>query len=285
MRLIQSKALEIYDSLDVEQKEFVKTKILNKNYKPKKFIELFNNLGKMDLFCDQISDKITSQLIGWGAGSFFSIFISVALADLIHPLFLGLMIIPFSFLFYYIISYFKHKNINIHNSFRLFLIPLVSIFKEEIPEDNKIYLQLNLNPIDDKKNLFNKIPKKNSNYPYFEFYFYKSNWMNMEMTLFDSSLVNISITDVLKKKETTKTNGRGKVKTKTKTKSTHRITVRVSFDKKRYKIETNSKFFTETNDTIEFKLLKKFKSSNGIPNPNMVLSILAQSYKGITTKG
>ena len=279
--MIKTKALTIFENFDQDQREFVNSKLLNKSYKPKRVIAMFNKIAAMDYHSDKLRGKLFYWMIGLGIFTAVTFFFGFVFSPIFFISFIGFL----SNLFLYSL-YIKHKTINLENSFRLFIVPLVGILKEEMSPESKIYLNINAKERISQENLLKHIPSQSSSYPQIDIKFYKSNWFNSQFQFLDESVMDLRITDVIRIKEKTKRNPRGKIKTKLKYKISYRIKLNISFSKNRYELVKPSKEFSEDENKIFYKITKKVISTNieEFLDINSVLGTIASAYKRLSPK-
>ncbi|MCB1141202.1 MAG: hypothetical protein H7A24_01565 [Leptospiraceae bacterium] len=280
--MIKTKALEIYEKFDDEQKEFIRSKTIEKNYKPKKLMELFNSIARMD----QLNDEVREKLFGWMIGMGMLAAISLISGLIFFPplIFLSILsILPLGILFF---LNRKHTSIDLENNFRIFLVPFLSILKEEMHPDSKIYVKLDCNPIEDESNIINSKTTDTSKYPYTKTNIYSKHWLDLSTELLDHSFLSLSITDVIIKKEKTKRNPRGKIKSKSKSKVVHKLNYQFKFSKSAYDLKPNSGSFTRDDSYFIMSGKKKIASpgENLQLDVNQVLGLIGSAYKQLIPK-
>lgn len=117
------------------------------------------------------------------------------------------------------------KGIDVSNNLRQFMLPVLSVFREDIDPKRKVQLRLDLGLPTAKQ----KLQQKNEPYSRGVYYkiiesFYLDPWASAEMPLTDGSVLKWSIVDHIRERSQTKKNPRGKIKTKVK------YTVKTSVD-------------------------------------------------------
>lgn len=252
-----TKALKIYDTLDEEQKLFIREKKIEKNYKPKRWLELFDKISEMDKFSDEFRKKSLIYMIILG----FIMFLTFIFA---MESFIALMIflIPLSTFVVLYLLFKKHKLIDIENHFRLTLVPLLSILKEEMDVDDKLYLSIDCSNQESKEKITKIIEPSSKNMPYFTTTYFKNPWLYMEGKFRDGTLISLNFEDTIRKKDITKRSSRGKVKTKSKYKIVHKIKISLQFPKDRYQLKEPHKNPKERENYYEYVGIEKCVSNS-----------------------
>jgi len=252
-----SEALQIYKSLDDEQKAFVREKKIEKNYRIKRWLEFFEKVAEMDMRSDAFRDKSFKYLIGLGVVGFLLLILgSGFLPGLIL---LAALSIVFSFLLW---LFFQHKKIDLENHFRLTIVPLLSILKEEIDNDTKLYVAVDCSDQMAKEKVQRVVEPESKTMPYFTATYYKNPWFYIEGTMKDGTYISMNFEDLIRKKDITKRGSRGKVKTKNKFKIVHKIKITMHFSKATYHSRGSHNKVQDMGDYYEYTGLEKVVSTD-----------------------
>ncbi len=166
-------ALQLYQSLDSEQKELIKKGHLQEAHSPLYWVSFFSKISAFD----EIADTTRGYLGGWASalifgGVFLNIFaVAFLLGNELYFLYsiiqiilaiailTGLFMLPF---------YFYLSNKDVPNYVREFVMPFLVILNEEMKAEELLHLQIDLRRKDRKDNQTNlqrnQEPKDNSTF-------------------------------------------------------------------------------------------------------------------------
>lgn len=137
MPITSRKVFSIYRTLNRDQVRFVIDKIIEGNHTAEDWLNRLNRIAFMDLVGDETRDQAGSLSINFG------ILTAVTLVlTFFRPV---LFFLPLGFLIiftYFFSLYLSLLKIDISNHMRIFLVPLITLLKEHIPESTEIYLKM-----------------------------------------------------------------------------------------------------------------------------------------------
>jgi len=277
--------LEIYNSFNAEQKQFVATKKLEAKFKIKKWLELLENVAIMDTYGDEAVKKLNK--LKWSFGSF-----GVVIALIIWWTKLGrhygalLFLIPLALFALCFINYLRQKylkKLDLSNGLRLFTIPVMKVLQEETDKENPIAMKLDFNNPLAKNYLVKKINNTNKSYPKVDTYIYQHPWINANTKLLDDVEIDWGITDLIVKKHITKRSSSGKYKTKNKIKIKHSLRLMVAFPKSNFTMLHTPEgcIYADKNNCHTFKIKgKSFSESlDTTIEMNYFLEAIANAFK------
>lgn len=128
------------------------------------------------------------------------------------------------------------KKQDIPNSLREFVLPLVSVLREDVEPSEPVHLKLDLRggTIAGKKQRSQTVNDKG--YPKVSLDFYADPWMQGQAKLVDGSVVSWDILDEIRQRNVTKRNPRGKIKHKIKYKVRRTMDARVALPASDFKV-------------------------------------------------
>jgi len=250
----ESKALELFQSLDKEQVNFVKLRKIEASYKIKHWIDFFEKIS----FMDEKGDGERKKWEKWRTASIIVavLFFIFGFANYFLFVFTFIAIIGI-FIFSNFVA--KLKSIDVKNQLRLFIFPLLSFLKEEIDQEQKVYLHLDLSQINQEAYLKETIPVKSSALPKILTKIYELNWIKASMQMVDGTDIEWEITDKVRIRNITKRGSSGKIKYKTKIKTKHTIILTSSFSKSKYTCIANPTEISPKSDSSNWVLRQKNK--------------------------
>ncbi|MBX2842881.1 MAG: hypothetical protein KTR26_14015 [Flammeovirgaceae bacterium] len=231
----RKKSLEVFNSLDEEQKEIISTKKISGNQPASAWLERLKKVALMDHYGDTYRKNQTyiifMILIGIGG-------IILTIVSLTNGFYFGLIIPVLAVTGIVLIykSFSKFASMDLANHLRLFIVPLLAILKEESRKKEKIDLEVNLNDPCKEENIVETIPNSNKNYPKIKTTFYGIQWMSGKARLQDQTQLQWTVNDLVRKRDVTKKNPRGKIKYKTKYKVKHNVNLKLSIPKESYEL-------------------------------------------------
>jgi hypothetical protein len=277
--------MEIYNSFNAEQKQFVETKKLEANFKLKKWLELLENVAIMDSYADETIKKLNK--LKWIFGILGIILLILSFIIMAGTTFGALfLLIPISFFILCYINYSRQqrfKQFDLSNGLRLFTIPLMKILREETNKENPIEMKLDFNNPLTNVYLLKTINHVGNSYPKVDTYIYQHPWISASTKLNDEVGIDWNITDMLVKKHIKKISSSGKIKTKNKIKIKHSLRLAVTFPKANFKlIETQKNLvYVDKDECHTFKLKGKTfsETTDTTLEMNYFLNAIATSFK------
>lgn len=247
-------AHELYEALPTDIKSFVKTRKLEGQYKIKQWLNWFQQVSQMDKLRDTARPGKTSPLMIAGIiAAIVGLFGGIFYWPLYFILLAGVAVI--------IVVAIKNKKPplppDVDNRFREFVVPLLVILREEVDDNSKTKIRLDLNkPIQEAYVVKTEAPASMA-LPRRETKFYEISWLSANLTLTDSTQVSFEMKEHIRQRKTSKRSSSGKLKTKSKVKTKHLLMLTVSFDAKRYQPVSEEKSigtYSPKGDTHTYKL-------------------------------
>jgi hypothetical protein len=228
--------LSAYRSLNAEQKRILTEKQVDLTRPIEELLTLLKPLAG----CDAVADKARTRL-GCTAGAALVLMIPLTIvlgntagAAVAYFVFGVLLALGIGALSLYIWT----RRIDISNNFREFIMPVLSVFREDIDPAHPVHLKLDLTPPTAKTKLQSEgEPYKRGSYYKIIDKVFVDKWMTASAVLVDGSRLSWSITDEIRERSKTKKNPRGKIKTKTKYRKKTDIAVELGLRAKAYDIE------------------------------------------------
>ncbi len=226
--------LKVYRSLSGEQKQILADKKVELN---RPVAELLATL-KPIAGCDRIADKARTPL-----GCTFALMIVIVIAFAIAWANVGpIMIVPLVLAIAVMVGsawlFFWTRKIDVSNNLREFVLPVLTVFREDIAPDQPVRVSLDLrSPTSPEKRTTDGEPYKQGVYYKVVDSLYRDEWMNAEAVLVDGTRLRWNIVDEIRERKKTNKNPRGKIKTKTKYRKKTEIEIEVGMKKKIYAIE------------------------------------------------
>ncbi len=270
-----------YRSLNAEQRRLLKTKQVTANRPIDAVISLLQPIAAYD----RIGDKMRTRF-GCAAG----ILIVLSIAGVIaasndvpqRSVVLVLSLLAAVTAVVAIGMWAWTKGIDLSNNLRQFMLPVLSVFREDIDPKQKIQLRLDLGLPTAK----GKLQQTNEPYSRGVYYkiveaFYLDPWASAEMPLADGSILKWSIVDHIRERSQTKKNPRGKIKTKVKyTVKTH-VDVELTLRSNAYSIaqsEGERMKQSAKKKTVRIKARHKHETLEPI-DPIVFIDIVAGIYR------
>ncbi|MEO5929814.1 MAG: hypothetical protein ABIR47_07770, partial [Candidatus Kapaibacterium sp.] len=216
-------SMMIYFSLSSEQRSLVRTKRINATHTPDEWIALLGTVANLDRSVEQLR-----RIAGW------SVFLSIVICLIAG---MGLHSAPLLFLFAALAVaalavYFFARHNDLSNNLRKFILPMITLMREDIDRDGALTLRLNLSdPMTKEFQTGSETLRTRLNTEQTTF---QITWMEAETVLADDSTLELTIADQIRQRKTTKRNARGKVKVKFKYRVRHLIDVRIGFRRGTY---------------------------------------------------
>lgn len=226
--------IQVWRSLNAEQKQILVDKRIDASRPVDELLTLMKPLAA----CDTLADKARTKF-----GCSFALAIVVTIFGGIFLLnvggivggIVGLLLVAVTITLGYF--YFWMKKIDISNNFRQFVLPVLSVFREDIDASKPVTIKLDLSsPTHKSKQQSESAPYSKGVYHKVIDCIYRDPWMTAEAVLVDGTKLSWSVTDVIRERKKTKRNPRGKYKTKTKYSKKTNLEVTVGLRKKMYDV-------------------------------------------------
>jgi len=282
-------AIKKYMALNTAQKQFIKLKKRKFLMPHKEIIAFLEPMATFDFECDEAINqlfKINLTAFLLLCSSTFITGVSIEAAAVIG-------LISFLTLAAGIFCRIILGRINIHNSLRDFVLPLVSTFGEDADPQKQMQLSLDLSG----KLLTTKLTSRKKDdpgwfsYPKVTTSIYNDYWFILQVSLVDGSQIHLSIHDRITSRAKTYKAISGKIKSKTKDKCKQFIKATVSVRNKSYgeadarqlqiscdrfktKDGQNRKAFTLTR-------INSFYESDKYPQPSECLELIGKVFMNV----
>jgi len=271
--------LSAYRSLNAEQKRILTEKQVDLNRPVDELLSLLKPLAA----CDAIADKSRTRL-GCTAG--LALVLMIPLLIVLGNVGAALGWIAFGVLLTVGVGalwlYLWTRRIDLSNNFREFILPVLSVFREDIDPAHPVHLRLDLSPPTAK-------PKMQSqSEPYNRGVYYKiidkifvDRWMTAETVLVDGSRLSWSIKDEIRERSKTKKTARGKIKTKTKYRKKTDIEVELGLRTKTYEVDAPAQGEIkrgEKRNTVRLEREERSDSLNPIA-PAALIDVITDIYR------
>jgi hypothetical protein len=268
--------LTLYRSLDAEQKRILREKQVDLNRPVDEVLTLLKPLAT----CDAVADKSRTPLgCTFALAILAAVILSVVMPwpALAIPLVLvAAVVCGTGFLFFWT------RRVDLSNNLRQFVIPVLTLFREDIDSKRPFHVKLDLRPpLSKAKKTGESAPYKHGAYHKVIDSTYVDHWMTAEGVLVEGTRVWWSITDAIRERKKTKKNPRGKYKTKTKYAKKTKIEVEVGLQKKVYALQGNAgdrvKAGEKRND-VQIQRRQRSASLDAI-EPRALIDIIAGVYQ------
>ncbi|GEM_PF-1604219 len=245
------KTFQTYQSLNTDQKVFIKEKIIEGTATPEQWLTLFRKVGEYDRYRDASSSKFGGIGCGCGLIAFIGFFFSIAT---VYSFLLYLLIlVPFVILFILI----ARRRLDMRNHLRQFIIPLLAVLREEMSPQEPFYLRLDLrdgttvgtNYSNQLSASGQRLQRSGSKVTEA---FYAHYWLLAKGTLADGTRLEIQLFDRIRKRSEGKRRTSGKYKTKTKHKIKTRLEAMLHFKKSRY-VLNKEQAISQSGEKVEIK--------------------------------
>jgi len=226
--------IQVWRSLNAEQKQILVDKRIDASRSVDELLALMKPLAACDTLADKSRTKLGCSfalaIVITIVAFFFLTNVSFAVA-VIGGLVLAAVAIALGYF------YFWTKKIDISNNFRQFVIPVLSVFREDIDPGRPVNIKLDLSSPTHKTKLQSESePYKHGVYHKVIDSIYRDPWMEADAVLVDGTKLSWSVTDVIRERKKTKRNARGKYKTKTKYSKKTNLEVSVGLRRKTYDV-------------------------------------------------
>jgi hypothetical protein len=179
------------------------------------------------------------------------------------------------------------RSLDISNSLRQFVMPVIVLLREDVEAFSKISLKLDLGSPTAKEKLKRRSdPYRQGVYHKVIDTFYVNPWVTAEMPLADGSTLDWTITDLVRARSKTKRNARGKTKTKTKYTTKSAMTVTLTVRNEDYSVESGEGRVRagEKKKSIRVKGRSKRENQDAL-DPLPFIDLVAGIYQRTTPAG
>jgi hypothetical protein len=278
------KALAIRKKFTLEQQQFVSEKKIDGEYTAAKWIDFLEEIAEFDSYVDVAKEKTQNWAIGFGVGTFFSLF-SFAFLNVLA---LVPVLCLLSLCLVYTTMYWSLRRVDIPNRMRLFMFPLVRLLQEEMKPDTLISLKADLTTGMNKP-YFVRESRKDVPRGKVTSYFYDYPILELKTKLADGNSLQIFVSDFARRSEARRSNARGKTKTKTKYKIKTTMQVVLTAKTETYQVQkipaqpkVRKELHYELKNNKHILNLRKTEISTAeesIPTLNSVLELIAKGYQ------
>jgi hypothetical protein len=283
------KEYKTYSSLTPEQKRFVEDKYIEASRTPSEWLAFFARIAEYDRHGDSGRKLLGRAGIGFAIAAFVSIFVSVVAESFIP----SLVVWPIAILMG--LLYLIKKKSDLPNKFREFVVPLVSILREEMRASEPLFLHLDFRGGTEQYKQTSgehfKTAKRPASYVKADITerFFSDIWIEGRARLADDSRLELAIVDHICERKVGKRNARGKYKTKTKYKIKSVIEARLQLPQEDYalmgaggresdRIRLKS---GEKRNAIRVRRVVKSSDLNSVLGLNHALDVIARAYKNV----
>lgn len=228
-------AWKTYRSLSAEQKQILSRKKLEVARPVDELLAMLRPLAA----CDNVANKSQTRF-----GCTFGVLIVMTVAAVIVfsnigwgplPLFVLALFVVATIAFFWLWRWLA--GIDVSNNLRQFVVPVLTLFREDIDPKTPVRLRLDLGkPTDSAKKASESAPYKHGVYHKVIDSVYVDPWMSAETVLVDGTKLSWSVTDRIRERKKTKRNPRGKYKTKTKYRKVTDVEVQLAMRTKTYAV-------------------------------------------------
>jgi hypothetical protein len=214
-----------YSQLSDEQKQLIKTKVLEGERTPDEWLSFFKQIVDFDAGVDSAKKTLTIGCVGSGVLFVAGIFLTAIVGPIVLLLALAAGIVLG-------IIAFTGAKVDLPNNFRLFVFPLIAVLREEMEPGQALYLKLDLRGKTLKEKL-DPTPRRSTTTKGKESFF-KDDWIFGRAPLADGSRLDWNIVDYTRERKITKRSRSGKTKFKTKHKIKTLIDARLALKPEDY---------------------------------------------------
>ncbi len=269
-----------YRALNEEQRRVLKTKQLSLNRNVEGVIALLQPIAAYDRVGDQARRRFGCTAGIALAVTIALIFFSVnAPAVQIPAVVAALLTILAGY------AWIWSRGLDLSNNLRQFMLPVLSVFREDIDPSQRVNVKLDLRPPTTKE----KLQRKSDPYAMGSYYkvvdrFYVDPWASAEMPLADGSMLRWSIVDHIREQVKTKRNPRGKIKSKTKYTVKTAMDVELALRSDAYSVEVSDADRVKAGEkkkAIRVKGRHKRETLDGL-DPKVFIDMVAGIYRRAT---
>lgn len=214
------KAFGAYSSLEPGQKAMIEQKRIAETHTIDEWLALLSSLSTFDKHGDSLR-----KLLGWTIGlTIIFGFIGAIVAESLIVAIVALVILVVA-----IILYRRFRKLDIPNSLRGFILPMLRLLREDMESTTPLTLNCDLTGMDKAKaGPTTELPARPTVMSAKQTIF-TDPWISGATTLADGSRLDWEIVDHIRKRDVTKRTPRGKIKMKTKYKIRRQIDVKIGF--------------------------------------------------------
>lgn len=283
-------AIKKYMALSSAQKQFIKAKKRKFQMSTRDIINFLDPMASFDSECDQAISQLFKFNLVFFLLLISSLFIAGANESLAGLLAISSVVLLAGGLFIRIIL----GRINIHDSLRELVLPLISTLGEDADPEKQMQLSLDLSG----KMVPAKLTSQTKNdagwfsYPKVTTSIYDDNWLDLQIALIDGTQIKLSIHDKITSRYKTYKAISGKIKSKTKNKCKQLIQATVSLRNKAY-AEANTgqlqkmcdRFKTKDGQNrraITMTKVLSFYGSDQHPQPSICIDLIGKVFMNIS---
>ncbi|MDD3147643.1 MAG: hypothetical protein PHD82_10100 [Candidatus Riflebacteria bacterium] len=253
-------ALRQYFALSGAQRKFISSGIYAGNRTPREILDFIRPLARFD----ENIDNTRSQLTKIGCAGLILLFIAAIVAgnEALTPNIASGLVIFTAVLFVgsFLLRWFL-SSFDLHNNLRLFVVPVLNTISQDMPENARMIIKLDLRGKTLKSKMINE---KHDNpgwfsYPKISTWTYKDYWFSCKAPMVDGSNLFINVEDTVRSRKKTCKSRSGKTKIKTKVKIKHKITAGLAMKTKVYDLSRTDKL-QNTFDRVKTKDKPKRKA-------------------------
>ena len=279
-------AYKTYKALDSEQKQLIQVKTIEASRTPADWLTFLQKVSEFD----RIGDGARSA-----AGKIGGVFAVLALVFLFAPAMSSFIggIFYFSveaiLLFIAIfngVAYFRLKKNDLPNRLRQFIVPVISVLREDMDANESLNLKMDLRGPTIPEKEHDELPGEGG-YPSVTITNFIDPWFSGTASLADGSALNWQATDYVRRRKIKKRNSRGKIKYKTKYKVQTVIDTRLGLRSESYTPQTSTTDSEvvlkagEKKNQLRVRRGVESTDPNAIPDFEIFLSAVTDAYKQV----
>lgn len=270
-------AWKTYRSLSAEQKAILSEKKLDLRRPVDELLALLKPLAA----CDNVANKSQTRF-----GCTFGLMIVVSIAAFIvasnigwnavvtSVFVLSLVVMIGSFVLWRWL-----KSIDVSNNLRSFVVPVLTLFREDFDAKSPVHLRLDLSsPTAKEKKTAESEPYKHGVYHKVIDTTFVDPWMSADALLVDGTKLSWSVTDRIRERKKTKKNPRGKIKTKTKYRKVSDLEVQLALRTKSYALANAELSADGKRSKVEVERSVKVDSLDPI-DPRALIDAITEVYR------
>ena len=229
------KVVQAWRSLSPEQKRILAEKRLTAAHPIDELLATLRPLAE----CDKLGDSVRTKLgCSFALGIVLTIvlfFVVMNTVSVTAAVIVAVLLLAVTVALGYFWSW--TRGIDVSNNFRQFVVPVLSVFREDIDPTKPVKVDLDLSAPTNKSKLQSESqPYASGVYHKVIDSMYRDPWMSAEAVLTDGTKLSWSVTDAIRERTKTKRNARGKHKTKTKYSKKTNLEVTLGMRKKTYEV-------------------------------------------------
>lgn len=268
--------MDLYKALSPEGKKIADSGSVSMTLPYRQWLQVLKKLEALDKLSE--SKKKTFRNYGIVTLIFAGVSLFLLMASV---LFLGLTVIIVAAGVYFLTASSRFGKYDLDNRLRSFLFPSLAILKGDIPKDAPVKIDLNFLKITEKRFELKKenlAPAgrrlKGTDY------FYKKEWLVMETTLADGTLINLKMTDILRLRKVVMRSISGKIKHKKKIKVKRNYQVAARFRKDTYAGVPSETPPRESGKYLICKVRRRviLSDDKAVPGINFFLTGISKAY-------